>query len=95
VVVTDDDVRRPKPDPEGILLALWQMGADPGDAVYVGDSAGDLDADRRAGTRVATALWPKTAPGEREQFLEDIAPFAPDWIWEQPADLTRSLARWC
>jgi hypothetical protein len=44
---------------------------------------------------VAAALWPKTAPGEREQFLEQIAAFAPDWLWEQPADLTRALAGWC
>lgn len=95
VVITDDDVRAPKPDPEGILLALSQMGAEPRDAVYVGDSLGDLDAGRRAGTRVAAALWPKTTPGEREQFLEHVAQFTPEWLWEQPADLTRSLAGWC
>jgi phosphoglycolate phosphatase/pyrophosphatase PpaX len=95
VVITDDDVRRPKPDPEGILLALQQMDAQPADAVYVGDSPGDLDAGRRAGTRVAAALWPKTAPGEREQFLQHVAQFTPEWLWDQPADVTRSLAGWC
>nr|MBA3970258.1 HAD-IA family hydrolase [Gemmatimonadota bacterium] len=95
VVITDDDVRTPKPDPEGILLALRQMGAEAGDAVYVGDSVTDLDAGRRAGTRVAAALWPKTASGEREEFLARAARFTPDWLWEQPADLTRSLAGWC
>ncbi|CAN5816874.1 pyrophosphatase PpaX [soil metagenome] len=95
VVITDDDVRTPKPDPEGILLALRQMGAEAGDAVYVGDSVTDLDAGRRAGTRVAAALWPKTASGEREEFLARAARFTPEWLWEQPADLTRSLAGWC
>ncbi len=94
-VVTDDDVRHPKPDPEGILLALGQMGVEPDNALYVGDSSGDLDAGRRAGTRVAAALWPKTAPGERESYLEEIACFMPDWAWERPADVTRSLAGWC
>ncbi len=28
VIITDDDVRTPKPDPEGVLLALRQMGAE-------------------------------------------------------------------
>lgn len=94
-VVTDDDVRAPKPDPEGILAALREMRIAPADAVYVGDSLGDLRAGRAAGTRTAAALWPKTAPGERERFLHDIALLAPDWMLERPADLTRLLVRWC
>jgi len=95
VVVTDDDVRRPKPDPEGVLAALRALGVPAADALYVGDSAGDLRAGRSAGTRVAAALWPKTAPGERDAFVEEIRPLAPDWAFEHPADLTRALVRWC
>ncbi|HEX2189166.1 MAG TPA: HAD-IA family hydrolase [Longimicrobiaceae bacterium] len=95
VVVTEDDVRAPKPDPEGVLAALRELGAAPEDAVYVGDSAGDLRAGRAAGARVAAALWPKTAPGERERFLEEVRPLAPDWTLDRPADLTRLLAPWC
>ena len=95
VVVTDDDVRRPKPDPEGVLAALAALGVPPAEALYVGDSAGDLRAGRSAGTRVAASLWPKTAPGERDAFLEEVLPLAPDWSFERPADLTREFVRWC
>ncbi len=37
------DVRRPKPDPEGIELILQRLGCTPNDAVYVGDSKVDED----------------------------------------------------
>jgi HAD superfamily hydrolase (TIGR01549 family) len=94
-VVTDDDVAAPKPDPAGLDAALAEMRVAAGDAVYVGDSVGDLLAGRAAGTRIAAALWPKTAPGERERFAADIAPTAPDWTLDVPADLTRLLVRWC
>jgi HAD superfamily hydrolase (TIGR01509 family) len=94
-VVTDDDVSAPKPDPAGIRAALAEMGISPGAALYVGDSPGDLRAGQAAGTRVAAALWPKTAPGERERFLEEIAPLEPDWCFDHPSEITRLLAGWC
>lgn len=95
VVVTEDEVRSPKPDPEGIHAALRALELPPGSAVYVGDSAGDLRAGRAAGTRVAAALWPKTGVGERERFLEEIRPLTPDWTLDHPADLTCHFAPWC
>lgn len=95
VVVTEDEVRLPKPDPEGILAALRALGVAPEDAVYVGDTPGDLRAGRAAGTRVGAALWPKTAPGERAAFLEEIRPLQPDWTFDRPADLVRAFAPWC
>jgi HAD superfamily hydrolase (TIGR01509 family) len=95
VVVTEDEVRAPKPDPEGLLVALDALGVAPEAAVYVGDSAGDLGAGRAAGTRVAAALWPKDAPGERERFLEEVSALEPDWTFDRPADLTRTFAPWC
>lgn len=95
VVVTEDEVSAPKPDPEGVASALRALGTAPGAALYVGDSAGDLRAGRAAGTRVAAALWPKDAPGERDRFLEEIRSLEPDWTLDRPADLTRLLAPWC
>jgi HAD superfamily hydrolase (TIGR01509 family) len=95
VVVTDDDVDAPKPAPEGLLAAARALGADPAALVYVGDSLADLRAGRSAGMRTAAVLWPKTAPGERERFLKEILPLAPDWTFDRPADLTTTFARWC
>jgi len=95
VVVTEDDVGEPKPDPGGLLAAADALGIPPAEAVYVGDSVGDLRAGRAAGMRVGAALWPKTAPGERESFLERIRDLRPDWILERPADVSRAFAPWC
>ena len=95
VVVTEDDVAEPKPHPEGLLLAAAALDVSTERVVYVGDSVGDLEAGRAAGMPVGAALWPKTAPGERERFLERIRPLAPEWIFERPADLSRAFARWC
>lgn len=94
-VVTDEDAAEPKPHPGGLLAAAAALGVAPADAVYVGDSLADLEAGRRAGMRVGAALWPKTAPGEREAFLDLVRRLTPDWTLERPADLSRALAPWC
>jgi pyrophosphatase PpaX len=95
VVVTEDDVAEPKPHPGGLLAALAELDLRPENAVYIGDSAGDLEAGRQAGMLIAGALWPKTDPGEPERFREAVARFEPDWMFERPADVTRAFAAWC
>jgi pyrophosphatase PpaX len=95
VIVTDDDTRHPKPHPEGLEIALKALRVDPGGAVYIGDSRSDMEAGNRAGMHVAAALWPKTAPGERDHFLAEVEPLAPRWFFDRPADVTRAFARWC
>jgi len=44
----------PKPSPEGIALALQQLGVSAAEAVYVGDHTIDVRAGRAAGTRT---IW--------------------------------------
>ncbi|HEV7588400.1 MAG TPA: HAD family hydrolase [Longimicrobium sp.] len=95
VVVTDDDVAAPKPDPQGLLAAARALGLPPGEIVYVGDSDGDLLAGRAAGMRTAAVLWPKTTPGEAERFVKKVEPLDPGWVFGRPADVTRAFARWC
>jgi phosphoglycolate phosphatase len=48
-IVTGRDVKRPKPDPEGLLICLEKLGCERGEAVYVGDSRHDVEAARAAG----------------------------------------------
>ena len=57
VLVFDDDVRAPKPDPHGLELALESLGHAPSDGVYVGDTVSDMEAARAAGLRPVAALW--------------------------------------
>ena len=53
VVVSVDDIRRGKPDPEGYLLALHLLGVESADAVAVEDSPAGVAAAKAAGVYCA------------------------------------------
>lgn len=56
-LVSSDDVSRPKPDPEGICLALTQMDLRPDRLLFVGDAPADIAAGLAAQVHTAAALW--------------------------------------
>lgn len=64
-VVGCEQAPRPKPDPSGLIAVLEDMGVEPAEALYVGDSLVDQQAARGAGTDFAAMLRGGTA---REQF---------------------------
>jgi HAD superfamily hydrolase (TIGR01509 family) len=51
-LVTSDDVKKAKPDPEIVFTACERLGIDPTTAVLVGDTESDVNAGRAAGCRV-------------------------------------------
>lgn len=55
-IVLGADVSRRKPDPEGIVKCLRELGLTPDAAVYVGDTPVDIQASRAAGVRVVGVL---------------------------------------
>jgi phosphoglycolate phosphatase/pyrophosphatase PpaX len=86
VVVVDDDVAHPKPDPEGILSALDLLGVRPREAVYVGDSPGDMEAALAARTHAAAALWSKNDVW-RNRFLQRVRGMNGITLLEEPRAL--------
>jgi len=60
-VVTGDDVKALKPDPEPLLEACRRLGCRPSEALMIGDSANDLRAAQAAGM---TALLVETGYNE-------------------------------
>ena len=63
-----------KPEPDVIFKALEGLNAKPEDCLFVGDSAADMEAGRRAGVRTAAVTY---GYGRRE----DLARFEPDyWV---------------
>jgi HAD superfamily hydrolase (TIGR01509 family) len=62
VVVSADDVRRAKPDPEGLVLACSRLGVEPARCAYVGDLAGDTAAARSCGAVASAAAWADGGP---------------------------------
>ncbi len=65
VVVADDDVEQPKPDPEGILTALQTVGASEDESIYIGDTVSDFKAARDANVRGILTLWAKSSAGKK------------------------------
>ena len=51
-IITDRQVARSKPDPEGYLLAAETLGCDAADCVVFEDSFAGLEAGKRSGARV-------------------------------------------
>jgi beta-phosphoglucomutase len=78
VVISLDDVRRGKPDPEGYLLALHLLGVAPSDAAAVEDSEPGVAAAKAAGlytVGVTTTLSPdrlSEADELAERFDRDL-----------------------
>lgn len=52
VVITDRQVTRSKPDPQGYLLAAARLACDPADCYVFEDSFSGLEAARRSGAKV-------------------------------------------
>lgn len=56
-LVTVDDVRKPKPDPEGLLKCVRLAKTRPEEVLYIGDSDTDLLAGHNAGIATAYVSW--------------------------------------
>jgi HAD superfamily hydrolase (TIGR01509 family) len=74
----------PKPEPDVILAALQGvgrgLGADPGECLFVGDAASDMEAGRRAGVRTCGVRW---GYGNHEE----MARWEPDYWIDSPDQL--------
>lgn len=57
VIITGDDVIKPKPDPEGLFKALTLLGVDKSEALFVGDSDADIYAGLDAGVQTVGVQW--------------------------------------
>ncbi len=88
LVVVEDDVPAPKPDPSGLLRALEHFGVPPHEAVYVGDTPADIEAARRASIFGASALWAR-AHEDRERIAAQLEPAV--WVLRSPDDLAARL----
>jgi phosphoglycolate phosphatase-like HAD superfamily hydrolase len=55
-IITGRQIKKRKPDPEGILQCLEILATEPGESVYVGDSVIDVKASQAAGVRSVSML---------------------------------------
>lgn len=57
VIITGDDVIKPKPDPEGLLKALSLLEIENSEVIYVGDSDADIIAGVQANIYTIGVQW--------------------------------------
>jgi len=84
-VVGGDEAPK-KPDPAGLLRVCSELGAEPRDTLYVGDSTIDLRTGAAAGVPVCAAGWGLGDP-------VDLRNASPAYFCADPSELARLLAR--
>lgn len=83
-IITRHDVDRPKPDPEGVILAALKMNVAPEALLVVGDYVFDIEAGRLAGARTAFLVSEATT-----RFPDPPA----DWTIKSLDELKTSIAK--
>lgn len=73
-----------KPDPSRLLEVAEELGVDPSECLFVGDSQRDIECAQRAGAGSGAALW---ATVEREKVLS----LDPQFRWEQVDEVRATL----
>lgn len=84
-VVTGEDVGPQKPAPDGILLVMRELGAQPSECVYIGDSPADIEAGRAAGMPTIAAAW-------HSYYQERLRVSQPDYWAEIPGEVLSVLS---
>lgn len=87
-VIGLEDVNQPKPDPEGILIALECLGSSQQETVVVGDSSADMQAARSAGCRNCLATWGIKNSSETVAMVADSVAGSPDDVVRLIHDLS-------
>ena len=68
LILGGDDVSAPKPDPEGVFVALERLGANKSDVLYIGDSTVDAETAKNAGVDFAAVLTGATEAAEFDGY---------------------------
>ena len=80
--LSSDDVQNPKPDPEGIKIALDFFKIPASKILFVGDSVYDIKAGKNAGVNTGAALW----GGHNHAELSALNP---DYSFSKPSELLK------
>jgi HAD superfamily hydrolase (TIGR01509 family) len=81
-----ENVTNYKPHPEGVFLALRQLGVKSGETILVGDSLADMKAGRSAGCSIHLATWGHIFGTDASTSINV------DYILEKPSDLIQFLS---
>ena len=81
VILGEENVPVPKPDPRGLLQACAGLGAEPANCWYIGDGKPDYEVARAAGLKSALVSW---GAHPREELVE----LNPDELFDHPDEMS-------
>lgn len=87
LLVSNDELSRGKPDPEGIHLASTTLGISVDRLLMVGDMPADVEAGRAAGTATAAVTWAAFRPDLLRQA-------GADFVCDRVEDLIEAVELW-
>ena len=68
IIIGGEDVKTPKPSPEGLTFAISHLGLEATDVLYCGDSTVDAETARNAGVDFVGVLHGMTTRKELEEY---------------------------
>lgn len=85
LIVGCEEVKKLKPDPEGVNFILWKMGifktpSNLANVLMIGDTADDIMAGRAAGIKTGAVKW---GLGDWDELMA----YLPDYSFEEPEHL--------
>jgi len=83
-LICGEDVRHPKPNPEGLLKLIKEQNLNPEQTIIVGDSASDVEAGHAAGISTAWLRWSVNAQASEPKVK-------PDYICDSVKELEQLL----
>lgn len=88
LVLSSDDVGKPKPDPEIYLLAAQRLGVSPSECLALEDSVNGVKAALAAGANVVAIATPFTAVAlHLSEIVDDV------WIVHRPEEVAEVVRR--
>lgn len=82
VIVTADDTKKHKPDPEPVLIALEKLGSNPQEAIMIGDSMFDVLCAQNAGVEAVLVSWAMATDAQGK--LQEVKP---EYVIEKAEEL--------
>ena len=73
IVMTRNDVEKPKPEPDMLLIACEKLKINPQHALMLGDTDNDILSARSAGIKSCLALWGYSNEMEKLKILADYS----------------------
>ena len=84
MIITGSDVKRPKPDPEGINRFIDRFNLDRAEVIFIGDSISDVKCAKNASILSGSALWDSC-------YKTEILALKPDYTFTTVEELKSQL----